>query len=1158
MGSGASALAGETPGADLRLPSAGLRFTVSQLRALNSYVDTLYEEDQKGRLSTETECAVECLVQRIVDGAGQRDPRFRCCHLIALHRGKRMRSRSLEYLVTLDSLPTLNADREDCHLQDGPVGYGKIRLSGREADKWAEFLTPSGYLCRDKVVERWVELIARGAAARGGGASRAVSPSAHPHSRPHTYCYLERTAPHCASERRLAIVEGAAWVLVRAGAGEAEARLLLGARAAGCSAAAYTCRVPLTHPAALLHYTAAQAGYYAVAVGPPSSIVCAERAATWQLWHPSLEASLDAHCSDVSSVARIAGALNTLIDKMREGCYQGSISLLSRYAASCALRKRLDRCAVYQLSSARCCVSAHASHHLLLVLDSLLHMCERGGPAGYIYPLERGSYVRRGARDTDWSADANCLRSCLLMLHKVTGTEEILPTPSESLEIALFSRWESLNRESRASSGPTPKYTKRQLRYLWRVASELVKCKRMVVYENHSIFRANLIQATSLNQESIEELVHILAIMLDQARDLYLNNYQTRTMGEFDRELSTYRSKKWNKLKDYYDASSACLIDAVRRDPDLRREDLKDETNVMKNILGWLYKGAKDDRKYLGPVLKPFLESLFTTSLENAWFLEDFDARKCENEFEGLREFCMGVHEGNIEPCMGLLDSAKKFAWAKAMVDLVDRYRHYDFRIVFPTGEGLAVSFPVKLPSRREHSSARILTLSRRDKAEAKLRLARRCVLGAFNSALVGRRHPKPITRHESTDEILTSVKNGNYWRNNTKPDIIPATSVQDISTLDMPKVRRRSRRNRPATSYGFPEISITSQSDSKTIRRKYHTLKSLVYTEPVESIKELRERPRSAGSTVRNKEALSRPSILETLDFINSVKDALCVDESGASDVEDGTWCAEDEWLVGQTAPLNLLAARSGAHTLHLALGDLVLALLHRGKFTILQELCSWLGDASEGALFALHRLARAARSRSSERSTNSWKLPEAEGVEKESPQKYRPRPVDYTSGDEAPQPPPLPRHINKDRQTTLKHEYMPSKRLQELEQHLTHLEQVKSRLTLSQNLNQPLNDCTGIINPIYDIKMPRDKFSVKRTKSLGRTFSSRNLGLEITRYNITLGHKTGKKTNDVVTAMTNTSGQTGLDLKSNFFQRYSTDNVVGDSYKISRVTID
>lgn len=128
------------------------------------------------------------------------------------------------------------------------------------------------------------------------------------------------------------------------------------------------------------------------------------------------------------------------------------------------------------------------------------------------------------------------------------------------------------------------------------------------------------------------------------------------------------------------------------------------------------------------------------------------------------------------------------------------------------------------------------------------------------------------IPRHES-QEILASVKTGNYWRNNTKPDIIPSTSETDT----LPRLRRRSRRSRPATAYGFPEISITNQSDQKTMRRKYHTLKSLVYKEPMESIKEMRQRPRSAGSTVRNKEVLSRPSLLETLDFINSVKNALC-----------------------------------------------------------------------------------------------------------------------------------------------------------------------------------------------------------------------------------------------------------------------------------------
>lgn len=129
------------------------------------------------------------------------------------------------------------------------------------------------------------------------------------------------------------------------------------------------------------------------------------------------------------------------------------------------------------------------------------------------------------------------------------------------------------------------------------------------------------------------------------------------------------------------------------------------------------------------------------------------------------------------------------------------------------------------------------------------------------------------MCRYESTEEILASVKNGNYWRNHTKPDVIPSSQAP---ALEQARVRRRSRRSRPVTTYGFPEITITNQSDSKTLRRKYHTLKSLVYSEPVESIKEMKERPQSAGSTVRSKETLSRPTILETLDFINSVKDAL------------------------------------------------------------------------------------------------------------------------------------------------------------------------------------------------------------------------------------------------------------------------------------------
>ncbi|KAG7308357.1 hypothetical protein JYU34_005556 [Plutella xylostella] len=134
---------------------------------------------------------MESLVQRIVDGAGQKDARFRCCHMLALHRDKKMRSRSLEYLVTLDALPPLNSGAEDIEVQEGPAGYAKIRLSGRLADQWEEFLTPNGYLCRDALVSRWVELIASCAHARGGGSSRVLG-ARHAPPDPGSYCYVEK------------------------------------------------------------------------------------------------------------------------------------------------------------------------------------------------------------------------------------------------------------------------------------------------------------------------------------------------------------------------------------------------------------------------------------------------------------------------------------------------------------------------------------------------------------------------------------------------------------------------------------------------------------------------------------------------------------------------------------------------------------------------------------------------------------------------------------------------------------------------------------------------------------------------------------------------------------------------------------------------------
>lgn len=73
--------------------------------------------------------------------------------------------------------------------------------------------------------------------------------------------------------------------------------------------------------------------------------------------------------------------------------------------------------------------------------------------------------------------------------------------------------------------------------------------------------------------------------------------------------------------------------------------------------------------------MKPFLNDLQITAQENYYFLDDFDSGKYSTEFEGLEEFCLKVHEG-LDPCLGLLEASGKMAWAKNLVDLVNRYRY--------------------------------------------------------------------------------------------------------------------------------------------------------------------------------------------------------------------------------------------------------------------------------------------------------------------------------------------------------------------------------------------------------------------------------------------------------------------------------------------------
>lgn len=87
---------------------------------------------------------------------------------------------------------------------------------------------------------------------------------------------------------------------------------------------------------------------------------------------------------------------------------------------------------------------------------------------------------------------------------------------------------------------------------------------------------------------------------------------------------------------------------------------------------------------------------------------------------------------------------------------------------------------------------------------------------------------------------------------------------------------------------------------------------------------------------------------------------------------------------------------------------------------------------------------------------------------------------------------------------------------------------------------LNPDIKPTTGIINPIYDIKLPKDKF-VKRTKSLNRTPSTKSDSLVLRK----------NKTNDVQNVID------GIEMEKHFLQRYNGNGTIG-SYRISRNNIE
>lgn len=128
--------------------------------------------------------------------------------------------------------------------------------------------------------------------------------------------------------------------------------------------------------------------------------------------------------------------------------------------------------------------------------------------------------------------------------------------------------------------------------------------------------------------------------------------------------------------------------------------DLQDDVVLVKTILKWLYKGIEQSRKCLGPVLKPYLNTLFHASHSASWHLETIKKMSQTDEMEALGAFSELINDGKITPAQGLLDAINKnWNWAKDMLKLIERGT---LRVTFVPKKGYVLRHILSLPNHKQ------------------------------------------------------------------------------------------------------------------------------------------------------------------------------------------------------------------------------------------------------------------------------------------------------------------------------------------------------------------------------------------------------------------------------------------------------------------------
>ncbi|KAF2878692.1 hypothetical protein ILUMI_27479 [Ignelater luminosus] len=738
---------------ELVLPSSKLKFCSEQLQNLN-YIFTKNLSQEADLEFTKAillaKSVTERLIQRLLCGVGLLDSRFSTKFLAALHDSQiNNASTCLEYLIRLDSLskPTLyptdqipkysiiENDVENC-----PAGYARIRLQHASYSRtWADFINSSGFLRRDKVQARLVELLA--AAASGntpnspltvdesflcGSPGKIVDPLTlynilQTPADQHIFYGAAGNTPRFPDPRdfKLAIVDEPSGIRLRVGflspalaTITIEVRLLV---AVGLdvwpSSTNFPFRVPLGHADCVLYHKAAQTGLYLTGYGVHSS--------AWQIRLPAAESVLENHYSQNSTITTIFKTLDNILQDitLEYGRHQISYKILNNYSLRTALFYELERDFSSPTETILNWSPKYLSTYVLKVLDNLVRYLRNQRQPNYFFPTANLLINPGHLCEDDFILEANKVQAYMLKLFdeslmSLRANEEFGRfVISQKTEVTLLHKWKDLV----DSLMPPPstrgrricfagsrykrevvytQYTTRQLEYIGIVLKNMLIVKQKVLQATEEFpWAANLKFPDNLQENPIEDIIYILVTLVEQARDKFLENLPDNP--------NTSKSK--SKLKRQFDVSTTKLVELVRKEREVTSLELLDDTTLVKIILKWLYKGLDQNKKSLAPVLRPYLKILFTTSHGASWHLETIKQQEAYDEIGALGKFSKLVNSGSITPAQGLIDSiSKNWNWAKDMLKVIEQG---NLRLIFVPERGKIVKHILSLPPNDQKAS---------------------------------------------------------------------------------------------------------------------------------------------------------------------------------------------------------------------------------------------------------------------------------------------------------------------------------------------------------------------------------------------------------------------------------------------------------------------